>query len=656
MLLRAGLVAEDQLAEARRRADDHGGTVPEHLVLSGVLDDEALTSFYRTHLMVPRVDPSRLSAVTRGIIGRIPADMAAEFRTIPVAIDTDNNLTVVMSDPSDTAAVDEIAFFTGSYVVRAVATQAEIAWALAHYYDQHTLLYARTHRDRSAGDSGQHEPLFERAPTIDEAEEDTVEELGEPLVTLEALPAAEGGADEWDELTPSHKPRSRPDTGETQPIQTEALLRRHREAGTPPELAARSGEVEVQTQSVHTIDDLPTVVLDEAALIAAIEGPPPDEAEAGADPILLEHPRSSPAVEIEELPVEDEGDDREPTQPERPARRRSHKPTHLGLGFGGAGTLSIPIAPRDGAELATPEPVEDSAVTQPVRVPKRFATGEVDAGWEIDDWGPPGTTIPPAYLGAVAEPAIDADTGPMPTGDDAGGAEPGPQDGAAATGEPEEIEVDESGPTGVASAPLEVDESGPTDVAAEPTEVEGELADDAAPTSARPMTESGLTTLGEASARLLATLRRIDAAHDRESVALAALEHLGDSFEQVAFLVVRRRALSPRWVRESGESRRVLAEPSLPPDVPSTLGTVVRARLPYRGPLSDEPSRELLAAAFGAAPPDILAVPVTLRDRTVAVLVGAEPCGELVEEHTAVVLRALSDALERVLLERKLAR
>src|SRR5258706_11178116 len=66
--------------------------------------------------------------------------MAIELRAIPVSLDKDNNLTIAMSDPSDRHAVDEIAFFTGAYVVRAVATQMQIAWCLAHYYGHVTTL------------------------------------------------------------------------------------------------------------------------------------------------------------------------------------------------------------------------------------------------------------------------------------------------------------------------------------------------------------------------------------------------------------------------------------------------------------------------------------------------------------------------------------
>jgi hypothetical protein len=141
MLLRAGLVAPDQVEAARIAAREVGGTVPEHLVQQGHIADEDLTSFYRTRLLIPRVNPSDLAKLAGRLLGKVPPDMAAEFRSIPVALDGEGNLTLVMSDPSDTAAVDEIGFFTGNYVVRAVATQAQIAWCLAHYYKQKTKLY-----------------------------------------------------------------------------------------------------------------------------------------------------------------------------------------------------------------------------------------------------------------------------------------------------------------------------------------------------------------------------------------------------------------------------------------------------------------------------------------------------------------------------------
>jgi hypothetical protein len=68
------------------------------------------------------------------VIRRIPPDMAAEFRIIPIEFDREHNLVIAMAEPSDTHAIDEIGFFTGCFVMRAVAPASAIAWALEKHY------------------------------------------------------------------------------------------------------------------------------------------------------------------------------------------------------------------------------------------------------------------------------------------------------------------------------------------------------------------------------------------------------------------------------------------------------------------------------------------------------------------------------------------
>lgn len=143
LLVRSGLISPNALADARARAENHGGTIGEQLVVMGALSDEALTDFYRSRLLVPQVNPNTLARLPIKVVAAIPSDMAIELRAVPVALDAENNLTVAMSDPSDRNAVDEITWFTGAYVVRAVATQMQIAWCLAHYYGHVTALGQR---------------------------------------------------------------------------------------------------------------------------------------------------------------------------------------------------------------------------------------------------------------------------------------------------------------------------------------------------------------------------------------------------------------------------------------------------------------------------------------------------------------------------------
>ena len=69
-------------------ARDSGGTVPEQLVRCGFIDDEELTGFYRSRLLIPRINPSELARLSASLLGRVPADMAPEFRSIHPATAT----------------------------------------------------------------------------------------------------------------------------------------------------------------------------------------------------------------------------------------------------------------------------------------------------------------------------------------------------------------------------------------------------------------------------------------------------------------------------------------------------------------------------------------------------------------------------------------
>jgi MshEN domain len=158
LLVRSGLIAAEHLAAARATCAEVGGTLGEHLVAAALITDEALTEFYRSRLLVPQVNPNSLARLPKDVIAAVPADMAVEFRVVPVSIDREGNLTVAMSDPSNRHAVDEIAFFTGRYVVRAVATQMQIAWCLAHYYGHITELGTRLLRPVEAEESGPTSP------------------------------------------------------------------------------------------------------------------------------------------------------------------------------------------------------------------------------------------------------------------------------------------------------------------------------------------------------------------------------------------------------------------------------------------------------------------------------------------------------------------
>ena len=84
-------------------------------------------------------------------------------------------------------------------------------------------------------------------------------------------------------------------------------------------------------------------------------------------------------------------------------------------------------------------------------------------------------------------------------------------------------------------------------------------------------------------------------------------------------------------------------------DRPSTLQDVVDTRLPYRGPMHDDASRGFLISVLGACPPEILLVPVAVRERVVGVLFGEPRQRHPFDDQLALAARAAGMALERIL-------
>lgn len=301
LLVRSGLIASEQLRIARQAQAGRGGTIGEHLVLEGFIEDEALAEFYRARLMVPQVESAQLGSIPDWLIAKLPREMAAEFRCVPVACDEDRHLTLAMADPSTTHAVDEISFFTGHYVMRAVATQRQIAWCLARYYGTLTPLAEKMMaadrtilgpddlprfpmqaptrpghsgavrvRADSDADTGEHVTGRHQVPRRAAVESDRLPlpAPGEDEVAADADPGSPVPVIIENDRPSPHPPYIPPETREpmisflheeTAPTGPMRTLER---AATPPELYDRAGELEVHTGPTPRVhDSLPAVVI-----------------------------------------------------------------------------------------------------------------------------------------------------------------------------------------------------------------------------------------------------------------------------------------------------------------------------------------------------------------------------------------------------------
>jgi hypothetical protein len=233
---------------------------------------------------------------------------------------------------------------------------------------------------------------------------------------------------------------------------------------------------------------------------------------------------------------------------------------------------------------------------KPTIVMQAIEAPAADDGYD-ETWGAPGTTIPPPFLGAIPG-IVEQRLGVIPIAD-------------------------------VDSAPLMV---------APPS-----LPEHRAHTS----TEAGIArALEQATIRVLDLIRDLGTAVDRDEVVAVMIAHLAEHHRRAGFLAVRSNELSLFSITPHVNQQPVA---TVRLDRPSTLADIVGTRLPYRGPMHDEPSRLFLQAILGVCPPEILLVPITVRERVVGVLFGEHRMRHTFDEQLALASRAAGDALERIL-------
>jgi hypothetical protein len=239
--------------------------------------------------------------------------------------------------------------------------------------------------------------------------------------------------------------------------------------------------------------------------------------------------------------------------------------------------------------------------------PAHLARRRIERDVIDDGWGPPGTTIPPPLLGAI----------------------PGSEDDEA----PSVIPM-----PSVDSSPLMVGPPSP------------------ATTGDAGGGRALVRALEEATARAIDVIRQLEHAQTRDQVVDVMVAHLAETHHRAGFFVTRHGAT--KGASELGLFVMTPRPPVMPfatlrLDRPSTLQDVVGTRLPYRGPMHDDASRAFLVAILGACPPEMLLVPVAVRERVVGVLFGEHRQRHTFDDQLALAARAAGMALERILKARR---
>ncbi len=133
MLVKAGKITQEQLDEALKGQVIFGGRLGTNLIEMGYLEEDDISRLLSEKLGVPYVPPEQLMTIPAGVIALIPREMAAKYKVIPLSLEK-KKLVLVMEDPSDLAAIDEIAFRTGFNISPVITPEVRLLAAMEKYY------------------------------------------------------------------------------------------------------------------------------------------------------------------------------------------------------------------------------------------------------------------------------------------------------------------------------------------------------------------------------------------------------------------------------------------------------------------------------------------------------------------------------------------
>src|SRR5438477_3187742 len=133
LLVVEGLITDGQLRQAlteQKGKTDKLGTI---LVSLGFITEEQLIGFLSRQYGIPSITLGNLD-IDAETLRLVPAHIAKKYEVLPVKR-IGGTLTLVMSDPTNVFALDDVAFMTNLQILPVVAPQAAIRRALDKNYD-----------------------------------------------------------------------------------------------------------------------------------------------------------------------------------------------------------------------------------------------------------------------------------------------------------------------------------------------------------------------------------------------------------------------------------------------------------------------------------------------------------------------------------------
>jgi hypothetical protein len=133
MLVEAGLINSEQFEEALRNCMLSGGIISTSLLELGLIEEGDLARFLSRRLAIPFFDPLPLTDISHEILNLVTPEVAVKYRILPLNRDR-QGISLAMADPSDLAAVEDLASLIGAAIQPLAAPEVRLLHALKKYY------------------------------------------------------------------------------------------------------------------------------------------------------------------------------------------------------------------------------------------------------------------------------------------------------------------------------------------------------------------------------------------------------------------------------------------------------------------------------------------------------------------------------------------
>jgi len=166
MLLKAGLVTQEQLTAALENQKKGGGKLGYNLVKLGFVSEDDITQLLSEQYGVPSIN-LRHFEIDEQVCKLIPAEVAQKYLIMPVNR-TGATLTIAMVDPTNVFAMDDIKFMTGYNVEPVVASEIAIREAIDQYYGStHSIELKKVMDEMAETEAGEDLEVLEEEEELD---------------------------------------------------------------------------------------------------------------------------------------------------------------------------------------------------------------------------------------------------------------------------------------------------------------------------------------------------------------------------------------------------------------------------------------------------------------------------------------------------------